>query len=210
MYIPTHFEQPNLDEVHRLIQQNPLAVLVNHNGKTLNATHLPLHFSPTENAHGVLRGHVAKANPMWQELSLEKPVLVLFQGPEVYITPNWYPSKQRNGKVVPTWNYATVHMHAQVSITQDSTSLRTHLEHLVSQNEAPFEQPWSISDAPADYINNLINHIVGIELIVTDIEAKWKASQNQPAENSQGVLDGLNSSGSCPQMAKIIEETRKR
>jgi transcriptional regulator len=210
MYIPTHFEQGDLAQVHQLIERHPLGILVNQDGGSIAANHLPFQFSADENQHGILRAHVAKANPVWQALTRSSEVLVIFQGPEAYISPSWYPSKQNNPKVVPTWNYTAVHIQATATIKQDPESLRSHLEHLVQQHEAPLPQPWAIADAPEDFISNLLNHIVGIKLVVTNIEAKWKASQNQPEINVKGVVDGLASIVTGREMAQVVEQTCKK
>lgn len=199
MYIPQHFQQREMAELQALMQAHPLATLVTMSAAGLpEANHIPLHFTPGEGtapeALGVLRGHVAKANTLWREHPADAPVLAIFHGPQAYITPSWYPTKQETGKAVPTWNYAAVHAQGRlrtIDAVTDAAWLRTHLQHLTAHNEAGFDHPWQVNDAPADYIDKMLRAIVGIEITITALQGKWKVSQNQPEPNQQGVAAGL-------------------
>jgi transcriptional regulator len=153
-----------------------------------------------------LRGHVARANPMWKTLSSDFEALAVFHGPEAYISPNWYPTKQEHGKAVPTWNYAVVHARGPLRIIQDADWLRAQVESLTQRQESAFAEPWAVSDAPADYIEKMLAAIVGIELALTSLEGKWKASQNQPDANRGGAAQGLQALGTddALRMAELV------
>jgi transcriptional regulator len=194
MYMPKHFEEPRTEIMHDLIRSRPLATLVTLSASGLNANHIPLHLSEDPAPFGTLRGHVARANPMWQDIVQDVEALAVFHGPEAYISPSWYPTKKATGKVVPTWNYVVVHACGDLRVVDDALWLRELLEKLVSQNEKQFSKPWALQDAPADFIEKMIGAIVGIEIVITRLSGKWKASQNQPAENREGVIQGLRKS----------------
>lgn len=191
MYLPRHFEPARPDAVAALIRSRPFATLVTHGPDGLTADHVPMEFLPGEGAHGLLRFHVARMNPVWQALAARPEALAIFQGPEAYITPSWYPEKQATGKVVPTWNYAIVHARGMVRVVEDPAWLRTHLEHLVDAQEAALPQPWKVDDAPRDYTDKLVGMIVGLELAISSIQAKWKVSQNRAKSDREGVAAGL-------------------
>lgn len=190
MYLPAHFEESRPEAHLALIQEHPLATLVTR-GEALDANHIPLQFAPLVGKAGVLRGHVARANPLWRQLGDGTPALAIFHGPEAYVTPNWYPTKREHGKAVPTWNYAVVHVHGTLRAIEDADWLRSQVEELTRQEEAAFPHPWSVADAPADYIDKMIAAVVGIELTIERMVGKWKTSQNQPAANRAGVVAGL-------------------
>jgi len=208
MYIPAHFEESRTEILHALVRAHPFASLITQSSPDgINANHIPLCLSHEHGQFGVLRGHVARSNPMWGELALNAEAMAIFQGPDSYITPSWYPTKQKHGKVVPTWNYAVVHAHGLLTVIDDSSWLRSHLETLVIQQEALFSEPWSVSDAPKEFTDKLIGEIVGIEMVITRLKGKWKISQNQPAQNQAGVVCGLKKSGgrNAVEMAGMIE-----
>ncbi len=190
MYQPAAFREERIDVMHGLIRDHPLAVLVTNTGGSLEANHLPLLIEPLSSPHGTLRGHVARANPLWRQ-SHDGEVLAIFQGPQVYVTPSWYPEKQATGKVVPTWNYVVVHVHGPLIIHDDRDWLRDLVSCLTSQQEAGRPQPWGVADAPADYIERMLGAIVGIEIPVTRLEGKWKVSQNRSESDRAGVVAGL-------------------
>lgn len=190
MYQVAVFREERIDVMHALIRVHPLAVLVTSAGGTLEANHLPLLIDPLPSPQGTLRGHVARANPLWRQLH-ETEVLVVFQGPQAYVTPSWYPEKRETGKVVPTWNYAVVHARGPLIIRDDRDWLRDLVSRLTYQQEAGLPQPWSIADAPIDYIERMLGAIVGIEIPVRSIEGKWKVSQNRTDADRAGVVDGL-------------------
>jgi transcriptional regulator len=142
-----------------------------------------------------LRGHVARANPLWRMVQAESEVLAVFQGPQGYITPSWYPTKRETGKVVPTWNYAVVHAHGPLQIYEDAAWLRDLVTRLTVSQESPLATPWQVSDAPADYVEPMLKAIVGIEIPVTRLQGKWKMSQNRLPQDRDGVIAGLEARG---------------
>jgi len=194
VYLPKHFEQPDREAMARLLQAHPLATLVWPSPDGLTAEHLPLLWDrgPGDGEHGTLRGHVARANPVWREAA-GTAVLVLLQGPQAYVTPSWYPSKAATGKVVPTWNYAVVHLHGRLHAVEDAAWLRTLVGRLTDTHEASHALPWQVGDAPADYIEQMLRAIVGIEIPLTRVQGKWKVSQNRSAADRAGVAAGLDS-----------------
>jgi transcriptional regulator len=209
MYSPPQFEQPNIEVMHELIRNRPLATLITVDANGINANHIPLHLSPTPEPFGVLRGHVARANPLLQDLSSNIESLAIFHGAQAYISPSWYATKQATHKVVPTWNYAVVHAYGYLRIIDDAVWIRTQLEALTQHNEAAFEHPWAVSDAPDDFIEGLIGAVVGIELDITRLIGKWKVSQNQPPQNQNSVIAGLNANGQSA-MAELVKTEIKQ
>jgi transcriptional regulator len=207
MYIPKHFAEPRIDVLHQLIRDHPLSTLVTLASNGLNANHIPLHLSQEPSPFGTLRGHVARANPIWNDIATDVEALAIFRGPDAYITPSWYPTKAETGRVVPTWNYAVAHAYGPLRVVDDPAWVRAHLEALTTHNEGAFAEPWRVEDAPSDFIDRLIGAVVGIEIVITRLSGKWKTSQNQPAENQAGVIHGLRASGEAEatQMAALIE-----
>jgi len=194
VYLPKHFEQPDTEVIARLLVAHPLATLVWSSADGLTAEHLPLLWDrgPLDGPHGTLRGHVARANPVWREAA-GQPVLAAFQGPQAYVTPSWYPSKAATAKVVPTWNYAVAHLHGNLRIIEDAVWLRTLVGRLTDTHEASRAHRWQVDDAPADYIEQMLRAIVGIEIDVVRLQGKWKVSQNRSASDRAGVAAGLDS-----------------
>lgn len=209
MYCPKHFDEPRSEILHALMRARPLATLVTHAADGLDANHIPLHLADDPLPLGTLRGHVARANPLWRAAGAGAEVLAIFHGPEGYITPAWYPSKAETGKAVPTWNFAVVHAHGRLRAVDDAAWLRAHLDALTARQEAAFAAPWHVADAPADYTDKLIGAVVGIEIEITRLSGKWKTSQNQPPRNRDGVVAGLRARGTPddPQMAALVEGT---
>lgn len=191
MYLPSHFEEPRIEILHELMRNHPLSTLITLTADGLNANHIPLELDPEPTPYGTLRGHVARSNPLWQNFNPAVETLVIFQGANSYITPSWYATKKETGKVVPTWNYAVVHAYGALKIIEDKVWLRGLVERLTDHHESEMETPWKVSDAPENYIEPLLNAIVGIEIPITKISGKWKVSQNQPQANRVGVIDGL-------------------
>jgi transcriptional regulator len=196
MYLPRAFEQTDRPALHALMGAHPLATLV-HVGAdgAPQADHIPLMYDVGGGPEGSLRGHVARANPLWQRLGDGTPVLAVFCGPQAYVTPSWYASKREHGKVVPTWNYAVVHAHCKARAIDDPQWLRSFLQRLTHVHEAARPEPWRIDDAPAEFTEQLLQAIVGIELTVERLEGKWKVSQNRAAADRQGVAAGLDALG---------------
>jgi len=205
MYLPGHFAETRSEVLHALMRERSFATLVTQGGNGLNADHLPLHFAAGIGPHGVLHGHVARANPLWREAA-DSEVLVIFQGPQAYVTPSWYETKRADGKAVPTWNYVVVHARGRLRAIDDPVWLRALLETLVERHEAPLPEPWHIADAPPDYIGKMLGAIVGIEIVISEISGKWKTSQNQPGVNRAGVVAGLRQQGTddAQQMAELV------
>ncbi|AGG88358.1 FMN-binding negative transcriptional regulator [Rhodanobacter denitrificans] len=184
MYTPKHFVESRVEALHGLIRAYPFATLVTRAADGLTANHLPF-----ERVGEVLHGHVARGNELARLDGAE--VLLVFQGPDGYISPNWYPSKHETGRDVPTWNYAVVHVHGRLRVIDDAAWLRRLLETLTDHHEAGQPQPWKITDAPDDHIEKSLRAIVGLEVVVERIEGKFKLSQNHPARNRAGVIAGL-------------------
>jgi transcriptional regulator len=211
MYIPKHFEEQRVDVMHELIRTRPLATVVTQSAIGLSADHIPLLVSESPGPFGTLRGHVARANPIVARLAGGSDALAVFHGPDAYVTPSWYATKLETGKVVPTWNYVAVHAYGVLRLVEDPAWLRDLLDRLTAHNEAKFAAPWSVADAPADYIDKSMKAIVGIEMVITRLTGKWKVSQNQSAPNRAGVVEGLKASGGrdASEMASLVESRAK-
>ncbi len=218
MYVPAHFAEQRPDVLHQLIATHPLGTLVTLGAGGLDANHIPFEIDPatTESApHGTLRAHVARANPVWQDFRSEVDVLVIFQGPQAYISPRWYvEAKPAHGKVVPTWNYCVVHAHGQLRAFDDRDWLRAQVGRLVRRHESTQPKPWEIADAPADYIEKQLAAIVGIEIPIRRLTGKWKVSQNRSEADRAGVAEGLgrNNTSDDAAMADLVRAglTRRR
>ena len=191
MYLPNHFEINDQEELLAFVKAFPFATLVSNGDDGLNAEHIPMLVHADAENRVVLQAHIAKANKLWQSLANQADVLVIFQGENAYITPNWYPSKKVDGKAVPTWNYRAVHIKGTINFIHEAEWKLLLLEKLTNIHEQKQPAPWSISDAPQDYIEQRLAGIVGVEITVTDIQGKFKLSQNQSVENKNGVWDGL-------------------
>ena len=203
MYTPDHFRVEDLPQIHTLMRARPLATLVS--GPGIQATHLPTVLK-AEGPLGVVECHLARANPHWKELAEGHEALMIFHGPEGYVTPNWYPSKSEHGKVVPTWNYAAVHAYGRPQVMQDSGWLRRHVAELTAQQEAAQSQPWLLSDAPDSFIEAMLRGIVGFRFAFTRLEGKWKMSQNRAPRDRAGVAQGLGqrATGDDREIAEMI------
>jgi transcriptional regulator len=184
MYVPAHFKEANSEKLHALMHAYPFATIVTQGDGGLAANHLPL-----ELVDGKLHGHVARGNELSRMDGAE--VLVIFRGPDGYVSPNWYPSKRETHREVPTWNYAVVHVHGRLRTVSDAAWLRQLLERLTDRHEASQAEPWRVSDASEDHIEKSLRAIVGLEISIDRIEGKFKLSQNHPDANRAGVLDGL-------------------
>ena len=209
MYQVAAFREDRIEVMHALIRAHPLATLVSVSAGALEANHLPLLIEADPAPNGALRGHVARSNPLWRQLP-EGEVLAVFQGPQAYVTPSWYPSKREHGKVVPTWNYAVVHVRGPLVVHDDREWLRDLVSRLTLSQEAGRSQPWGVGDAPAEYIDRMLEAIVGIEIPVTSIEGKWKVSQNRVQADRDGVAAGLRGRGDAEaqSMARLVDGER--
>jgi transcriptional regulator len=195
MYRPKHFEERDTGVLHSLIRSHPLGAWVTTVDGMLEVNHIPFLLDEARGEHGTLIGHVARANPVWRTFSSTIESVVIFQGPQAYITPSWYASKREHGKAVPTWNYAVVHAHGTPRPIEDKAWLLAHVTALSNFHESARSERWSVSDAPADYIETLLKAIVGIEIPIATIAGKWKASQNRSLADKLGTLAGLRERG---------------
>lgn len=191
MYIPEHFAESRLDELHRIMRAHPLAMLCTSGPQGLDANHLPFLLDADSGPHGRLIGHVARANPLWQSVAPDSEVLVVFRGADGYVSPNWYPSKHETHRAVPTWNYEVVHAHGTLTIHDDVKHVRSVVARLTHAHEAGEPHPWKMGDAPPDYLADMLRAIVGIEVHITRLEGKRKLSQNRGTGDRSGVMAAL-------------------
>jgi len=205
MYRPDHYRVDDLSLMHALMRAKPLVALVSGGAEGLCASHLPTVLK-SEAPYGVIEFHLARANPHWKQLAECNEALMIFHGPEGYITPNWYPSKTEHGKVVPTWNYAVVHAYGRPEVMKERDWLRRHVTELTSQQERNEAKPWALSDAPDTYIDVMLRGIVGFRFAITRLEGKWKMSQNRDAKDRDGVSRGLatRAAGDDLEMAEVV------
>lgn len=197
MYVPQHFEETRIDELHRLIREYPLGVMVLHGPDGLDAHHLPFELNAADGEHGHLIAHVARANPVWQQVRDGEEVLVVFRGGDAYISPNWYPSKHETHRHVPTWNYRVVHAHGKIRVRDDERFVRGVVARLTRTHESRTGalRPWKMTDSDKDYIDRMLTAIVGIEVEVTRLIGKWKLSQNRETRDRVGAADELRKRG---------------
>jgi transcriptional regulator len=207
MYVPKAFREQRTDVLHGAMRDIGAAAIVGKGGDGLVATHAPIELDPDPAPFGTIRFHFARANPHAQEIGDGRELLLIFQGPQGYVSPSWYPTKALTGKVVPTWNYVAVHAYGSATVIEDPVKLRAHLAALTGRHESGSAQPWSIDDAPADFIDVMCRGIVGFEVRLDRIEGKWKMSQNRPPEDRAGVVDGLRARGRGVdrEMADLVE-----
>lgn len=197
MYNPSHFNtSDDRAALLALMRAHPLGALVTHGPEGLDANHLPFE---VDEAAGVLRAHVARANPLWQQVPASggMPAMVIFRGQAGYISPNWYPSKHETHRQVPTWNYQVVHVHGQLTVMDQERFVRGLVARLTREHEKRSNQakPWMMGDAPADYIDQMLAAIVGIEVTLESLEGKFKLSQNKDERDRLGVVEGLAAAG---------------
>lgn len=190
MYQPKHFEESRTEVLHALMSAQPLATLVTVQDGLPCADEIPFMLATDDQGQPTLRAHVARANPLWQRAA-NSPVLVVFRGPQAYITPAWYPAKAEHGKVVPTWNYVVVQARGILRVMDDADWLRAQVDALTRSREDQRAAPWQVSDAPADYVTQMLRAIVGIEVTIESLTGKWKVSQNRNAADQAGVATGL-------------------
>jgi transcriptional regulator len=191
MYIPKAFEEIRIPVIHALIESQPFGSLITMGSSGLLASHVPMVLETEGSPLGVLKCHLSRANAQWKEFAREVEALAIFAGPHHYISPSWYPETVETGRAVPTWNYAVAHAYGQLRVVEDADWLRANVEALTNIHEAEMPAPWKVTDAPADYVSTMIRGIVGLELTITRLEGKWKASQNRPERDRLGVIEGL-------------------
>ena len=206
MHIPKKFKQNDPNHLKDIILKYPFATLITNSDSGLEANHIPIFLNQSK-GKDILQGHIAKVNPLWKNLKDKSEVLVVFNGPNCYISPNYYPTKKETGKVVPTWNYVTVHVKGVMSYIHDEKWKLNMLNNLTNQHEVGQPNPWSISDAPEEYIQKMIPAIVGLEIKALSITGQWKVSQNQPEQNKQGVAAGLSqeSESDSQKIAELVK-----
>ena len=195
LYLPAYFEESRTEVMHALMRARPLAALVTLSDTGLIANHVPVETLPEPLPHGMLRGHIARANPLWRTSRADSEALAIFQGPQAYISPSFYPTKQETGEVVPTWDYAVVHASGTLRFVQDSDWLRALVSRLTNAHEVSRQMPWKIDDAPPPYLEKMLSLIVGFEFSIASLSGKWKLSQNHPTANRLGVVKGLRDAG---------------
>jgi len=207
MYVPTHFAMDDA-AVQQLLAEHGAGDLVTVTPQGLVATMLPFVYDPDAGPHGALLGHVARNNEHWRLPAIGE-ALVILRGPDAYVTPGWYASKVEHGRVVPTWNYVTAHVHGELVVHDDVEWLGSLVRRLTEKHEAGRAQPWSVEDAPPAFTAGQLRAIVGVEVRISRIEAKAKLSQNRPAADIDGVVAGLRTDGD-PTMAQAVEDARPR
>lgn len=195
MYVPKHFAEERIDVLHRTMRDIAVATIVSNGPGGLIASHVPIELDDEPTPHGTVFCHFAKSNPHASAIAGGGEVLLIFQGPQGYITPSWYPTKRETGKVVPTWNYVAIHAYGEAAVYDDPARLRRHLAALTAHNEAAFAEPWGLDDAPDEFIAGMVRGILGVEIRLERIEGKWKMSQNRGEADRAGVVDGLRARG---------------
>jgi transcriptional regulator len=195
MYLPKEFREERVSVLHEAMRQAALGTLVTLGADGLEASHVPMLLDPEPAPYGTLTGHIARANGQWQRVDGDVAALAIFLGPEAYVSPGWYATKRQTGRVVPTWNYVAVHASGALQFFDDAERLRALVTRLTATHEAERPEPWAVSDAPAQFIDTMLKSIVGFELRIERLEGKWKLSQNRPAEDRAGVIEGLRREG---------------
>jgi transcriptional regulator len=203
MHIPVKFQQNENSQLKTIIREYPFATLITYSEAGIEATHLPVVLVDIE-GKTVIQAHIAKANKLWKSVKEGAEILLIFNGPNCYVSPNYYPTKKESGKAVPTWNYVVVHVKGVISFIHDEKWIYNMIDLLTKEHEAKQDVPWSITDAPETYINKMLPAIVGIEIAIDSIEGQWKLSQNQPEVNKFGVIEGLLATGKAYD-AKVSE-----
>ncbi|MCK1336636.1 FMN-binding negative transcriptional regulator [Bradyrhizobium sp. 38] len=195
MYVPPHFVEARAEVLHDLIENNPLGILFTNGKSGLDANHIPFELHAHEGQQGVLHSHVARANPVWQDLATGDEVLIVFRAADAYIAPNWYPSKVEFKKQVPSWNYMVAHVYGRVTIRDDERYVRGMVARLTRIHEAKQADPWKMTDSPKDYIDTMLKMIVGIEIEITRLVGKSKLSQNKEVRDIVGAGNALKAQG---------------
>ncbi|MCA1298594.1 FMN-binding negative transcriptional regulator [Stappia indica] len=195
MYVPPHFDEPNQDVLHELIENNPLGALITHGKSGLDANHIPFELNRTQGKHGTLHCHVARANPVWQDVKTGDEVLIVFRAGDAYISPNWYPSKHVFHTQVPTWNYRVAHAYGRITVHDDTAYVRRNVARLSHMHEAAQPAPWKMGDAPRDFIETMVKAIVGLEVEITRLVGKAKLSQNKEPKDIRNAGEMLNAQG---------------
>jgi transcriptional regulator len=210
LYNPPAFRVEDRDIVQAHIEQTGLAMLITNGGDGPLVSHVPLLLDRKRGTHGTLLGHMAKANPQWQSGDLSVDAVAVFPGPDAYISPSWYASKQEHGRVVPTWNYAVIHARGRLQFFDDPAWILEAVERLTRRHEAARAEPWAVSDAPEPFVQSQLTAIVGLELEITSLEGKRKVSQNRDNADREGVIKGLGENGDETMQALVRAEMEGR
>src|SRR5262245_57026094 len=212
MYQPKQFEETRTEVLHGLVRERSFGTLVAMTSEGLSVDHIPFLIDESFGPLGILRGHFARANPILRATLSDVDAVAIFQGPEHYITPSWYATKEETGKVVPTWNYVVVHAYGRLKFIDDEQWLRTHVNHLTQRHERSRDPAWKVSDAPEDFVSKLIGGIVGVEMPIARLSGKWKLGQNRPDADRIGMVDGLRREheGSAHSLAAMIGKSVDR
>ncbi|MCX7341650.1 MAG: FMN-binding negative transcriptional regulator [Hyphomicrobiales bacterium] len=203
MYQPEHFRLDDRDALHDVMRAHPLGQLISAGASGLQANPVPFVLHADDGNQGLLRTHLARPNAQWRDFVDGCDVLVIFQGPQAYVTPSWYAAKKEHGKVVPTWNYVTVQVRGRATAVQEGRWLVRHVSSMSDQQEEPLEHPWAVRDAPEPFITALTRGIVGVEIAITAISGKFKMSQNRPEADRQGVVKGMAAQGAADAAALV-------
>ena len=211
MYLPPHFREEDSARLHALIRSRALGLLVTNGPGGLMANPIPFLLDAERGPHGTLRAHVARANPVWHEADGVREALVVFQDVDSYITPAWYASKREHGRVVPTWNYATVHVYGPLTVIDEAAWLHDQISALTDRHESSRSDPWAVTDAPEKFVEAQVRGIVGIEIPIARMEGKWKVSQNRSDADRDGVASGLREIGDADavRMAEMVEAANR-
>ena len=205
MYLPSHFAENRKEALHRIIREHPLGMLVTQGPAGLDAEHVPFEFEPGQGPHGTLLAHVARSNELWQRCPTGTPVMVVFRGAEGYISPNWYPSKHEAHRQVPTWNYEVVHAHGTLVVHDDERFVRGIVARLTRRHEANESPPWKMGDSAPEYINEMLQKIVGIEVVLESLVGKSKLGQNKEPRDLDGAVKQLESRGAT-ELARAMRQ----
>lgn len=195
MYVPAHFEEPSLEVLHGLIENHPLGILVTHGASGLDANHIPFEIDRSKGDYGALHCHVARNNPVWQDVATGDEVLVVFRSADAYISPNWYPSKHELHRQVPTWNYIVAHAHGRITVHDDERHVRRNVARLTHRHEASQATPWKMGDSPREFIDAMVKAVVALEIEITRLVGKAKLSQNKELRDICGAAENLKSRG---------------
>ena len=195
MYVPAHFAESRTEALHDLIEKNAFGILVTNGRSGLDANHIPFALDKPQGTLGVLHSHVARANPVWQDIATGDEVLVVFRGADAYISPNWYPSKHEFHRQVPTWNYLVAHAHGRACIHEDERYIRGVIARLTRTHEAAQPRSWKMTDSPKDFIDMMVKAVVGIEIEITRLIGKFKLGQNKEVRDIAGAAQALKAKG---------------
>lgn len=210
MYIPPHFEESRPEQLHALIAHHPLGILITRGTGGLNANHLPFELEVRPDASTLLHTHVARANPVWQEFASGDEVLVVFRGPDAYVSPNWYPSTHEQHRQVPTWNYMVAHAHGRVTVHEDEDYIRGVVGRLTKQHEASLPRPWRMSDSSPAFIAERLTAVVGLEIAVARLVGKFKLNQNKEVRDAVGAAQALSAQGHTSMAEAILDRVARR